>query len=408
MNLRIMLTIGMVALMALPSGALSEDNARRQDPDSRSGYRLGGFVIQPELSLGVGYNTNILLSDTGETASGFVIIAPSVRIDSDWNRHALRLEAGGEAGVFTHDMDDAYLDGKLALTGQIDVLRSFWITLDAGIEHGHEARGGDDVPGLAAEPVRFLKASGGLSAELRVSPMRVRPYVAVRRFDYSDVDLIGGGQSNQDDRDRTEMEAGAELGFRISRAYEVFIRSSLLATDYVAAVDDNGANRDSLSFSGSAGLRVRLSRLLEGVASAGVVYRQFDDVAFSDGAEVEADLELTWRPTPRLEFSAALSRGFRESTVATAGDVIDSEVSIEAAYELTRRLKLRASGGYAHADFRGADQTEMIARFGIGADWEARRGLTLSPGYEFSMRTSDIAGRDYVVHQVMINADYKF
>ncbi|MEM6664209.1 MAG: outer membrane beta-barrel protein [Pseudomonadota bacterium] len=381
----------------------------RRDRDAREpGMRVGAFRVAPAVKTSVGYDSNLFLGQSNLTTSGWTRVAPSVVISSDWNRHAVRLEADAELGLFTQSSADQYLDGQLGLAGQADITRRISLSAELIYERGHEARGSDDVPGLAAEPVTFSRFSGTLGGEFRLSPLRIRPSLTARRVDYDDVGLTGGGTSNQDDRDRDEIEGELRVGFRFSPGYEIFLQSGFLATDYLDRVDDGGANRDSFAVSASGGVRLRLTRLLEGTVSAGLKHTQFQDPAFRDTTDVIADAALTWTPTPRLTVDLGLTRGTRQSTLPGTAQVTDTELALGAAFEATRLLTLQATGGFTHSDSDGANQSEQVFNLGLGADWAVLRTLTLSPRYEFGLRSSNVAGRDYQAHRVLIEAAYAY
>ena len=68
--------------------------------DESPGIRLGSFVARPSVTITQGYNSNIFLSSSNETDSFITIAALRSQIESDWNRHGLRLDTRLEYGYF--------------------------------------------------------------------------------------------------------------------------------------------------------------------------------------------------------------------------------------------------------------------------------------------------------------------
>ena len=179
-----------------------------QDRDRPDGIRAGAFIINPSITVEESYNSNIFLEDSGVTDTFLTTIAPSLTIESNWNRHALRLVTGSEFGFFSHDSDDDYIDYNVGLSGVLDITRRAHIDGGFGYTHGHEARGTVDVPGTATEPVEFDGFSGDILGEVSTGRFRFQAFANAEDLNFEDVSLIGGGVSNEDDRDRFECSPG--------------------------------------------------------------------------------------------------------------------------------------------------------------------------------------------------------
>jgi hypothetical protein len=161
-----------------------------------------------------------------------------------------------------------------------------------------------------------------------------------------------------------------------------------MATDYRAALDDTGVNRDSIEAFAAAGLRLRLSRLLEGSLAIGYTHREQADASLGDSSEIATNVALLWSPTRRITVELNLVRDFGETTLAGASGTLESTATLGLSYELLRTLSVRARGSAARLEFSGAGRTDNVFDARFGFDWAATRSLMIAPEYRFGLRSS--------------------
>ena len=393
----------LLAILAMPiAGLVLADEANDH------GVRAGPLIITPSFAIEQRYDTNVLLSAAGATESYFVSAAPRIEIRTDWNRHALKLEAGARAGFFTHDDDDNFLDFDALLGGQIDVTRAARVTIEADVQRNHERRGSVDTPGLAAEPTIYLETGLALRGDIAFRAIRFSPFAFARMLDFDDVALGGGGTANEDDRDRLVLGGGLEIGYRATRAIEGFLRTTFEHSDYDARTDDTGVDRDSDTITVDGGVKVRLSRLIDGTASAGVTHRIVQDPTLNDVTTAFADIGLLWGPTPRLTVQLDLNREIRETTLAQSGAVKTTEAELLLRYELLRTVGLQGAARAGHLNFDGITRSDRLFGGTLAADWALTRHIELEGGYEIDLRSSRAAGLGYTAHRLFLDARYRF
>jgi len=378
------------------------------DGDEARGIRVGSFLVRPSFAVGETYDSNIFLEDSGENDSFLTTFTPDLLIESNWNRHALRLELGSELGFFTHDSDDDYFDHNAALSGVLDVTRKMRIRGRFGYLHDHEARGTVDVPTSLAEPVEFDEFNGSIVGEMEFGRFRFEAFGNAADLDFEDTERILGGKSNEDDRDRVAAEGGVELGYGVREGYEVFVRGSYLVTDYDDALDDSGLDRDSTGFRVLGGLKVDLTRLVEASVGAGYLERDYDDPSLSNSNGFAVDAGVKWSVTPITTVFLSANREINETTLsgASGADTLAGEIAVK--HELRRNLTLRASSGYAEFDYDGISRVDDIYSAGFGAEWRITRRLTLEPSYDFQLRDSNEGNLDYTDHRATLSVKYGF
>lgn len=379
-----------------------------QERDRPDGIRAGAFIINPSITVGESYESNIFLEDSGTTDTFLTTIAPRLLIESNWNRHALRLDSGAEFGFFTHDSDDNYIDYDARLSSVLDITRAMRVSGGLGFFHDHDKRGSVDVPGNIAEPVEFDRFTGDIVGEMAFGRFRFEAFANTQYLNYDDAPLIGGGDSNEDDRDRFAAETGVEIGYGVRRGYEAFIRGSYLMTDYDDAIDDTGVDRDSTGFRVLGGLKVDLTRLIEASVGIGYLARFYDDPALDDTSGVAADAGVLWSITPITTIFFTASRDINETTLTGASSAVTTAAEIGVRHALRRNLMLRVSGGFADIDYDGISRNDQLYSAGLGAEWKMTRRLTLNPSYDFRLRDSNLAGLDFTDHRATLSVSYGF
>lgn len=379
--------------------------AAQEEPD---GYRVRSFVAAPSVTAATSYDSNLFRSSTRPTGTMKVTLAPELVVSSDWSRHAVKIELGAEAGLFTDSADDNYLDAHARLKGELDVTRDMRLSFSAGFARGHDPRSSDDLPAGVTGPVVFTELELRLGADARVGRFRISPFASFRQFDFGDVALAGGGTADQDVRDRREVEAGLELGFSTGRAWELLVRAAVFDIDYRASGSTAGPARDASGFMALAGVRVRLTDLLEGRVATGIARHDYAASALADVTTLALDTRLDWHPTRRLSVFLDAGREVTETAVTGAAGRLTTSAGIGADYELLRTLTIGAEGRFVLDDYRGIARTDRTFHLGIGADWSPMRGLSIRPEYTMDLRRSDAAGQGFTAHGVALTATYRF
>lgn len=390
-----------LALLALTDLASAQNG---EEP----GIRAGPLVFTPSIGVSTQYDTNVFLSDTNETETFLFTVAPRLEVRTDWNRHGLKLETGARYGFFTHDGDDNFLDYDARLAGVLDITRRHRLVGSAEYRRAHDGRGSTDAPGNIAEPVVWTSFAADLRGEAEFNFFEIIPFARFEALDFQDAPVVGGGLNNQDDRDRTDFEAGLEVAYAVRRGYRAFLSGTYLRTDYEDPVDDFGVNRDSEGWRVLAGVRLELSELLQGSVGAGVTHRSYADATLQDATGFAVDAQLIWAPTRRLSVFANAGRDVQETTIAGASGTLTTELELGATYELLRTLSLTGALSYAQLEFDGANRTDQVFGVDLSADWAVNRKLTITPAYRFSMRRSDAPALDYTRHQGTVTAAYRF
>lgn len=194
-----------------PSGAGTE--VQREAPsDAGQEVRLGSFIVGGGLTLSELYDDNIYATESAEVGDYVTIVTPELYLESDWERHRLRVEGGAEIGRYAGNDGEDYEDAWIGADGKYDISKDSKVFGGGRINREHEDRESpDDVNGT--EPTTFARVQGHVGVAHKIERTSVRVGVTSERLDFEDVARTGG-VINNDDRDRTMYEAG---GRRVMR-----------------------------------------------------------------------------------------------------------------------------------------------------------------------------------------------
>lgn len=374
-------------------------NRERPELDAL-GARLGTFLVFPSLVVQESYTDNIFAVDDGEESDFITRFRPGLRIQSDWNNHAIGFFGSGDIGRYVDNRDEDFEDFRLGATGRVDVLRSTNVRGRINYEARHENRSSpDDVGGKA--PTEFSVLSAGIVGFHNFGRVNLSLEGTFDQFDFDDVATSLGTTINNDDRDRDEIEGAVRVGYEIIPDYEAFVRGTYNIRDYDSDLGDDGLDRDSDGFDVVGGVRIDFGGIIFGDFFAGYRSQDFDDPALDsvDGPTIGAD--ITWNVTPLTTIVGSVSRDIRETTTTdSAGNSSSARffttVALSADHELLRNLLLGAHVSASQDDFEGIERTDEIYRAEINATYMLNRYFYISGGYSFRMRDSDVSTEDFM------------
>lgn len=369
-----------------------------------NGIRAGSFIIKPSLALSESYDSNFFNEADDVSDSHITTISPQIRIESDFSRHKIAARAALREFIphqLTNDAESTFLVG---VDGEIDVTRQLRIAIGSGVTRTAQGRGDDESDNGLNGPVYSDRYGNALTVQYLAGDFRIEPFFSAVFQDFID----RGQLVNQDDRDRLTISGGLELGYRVARGYEAFIRGRFFDVNFRDDVDDFGVNRDSRGVDMLAGVELKLSRLVTGRAGFGFVYSRFDDPRFDDTTDFTAQIGLNWTPTRLLGLSLNASRELQQTNVAGAADRIQTDATLAARYEILRNVNGTVRLGFERTEFNGIDRTDTGFFGGFGLAWQATRQVGVNLSYRYAQETSTDPNEEFSKHQVTLGTRYEF
>ncbi|MEM9723948.1 MAG: outer membrane beta-barrel protein [Pseudomonadota bacterium] len=400
------------ALALQTAGAFAQERdfgIRPALPDYRDelGIRRGAFTIRPELNTSIEFTDNAFFSETQEEEDFILRVAPSVSVESEWSRHALRASAGAAYGFFFDNQSDNYVDAFGELQGVYDISRIASVRATGLVQRQHDRRGNIDVANAAIEPVEYTTYTGRVDGRYKPNRVRISPFAEYSFRDFEDNSTIFGIDNN-DDRDRGRVAGGLEIGYEFLRGYEAFVRAQLDSVNYSDSVDDQGLDRDSVGVAGLAGVRFELTRLLVADLGVGYISRDYDDANLDRLTGITALARANWSVTPLTHVVLSVERDIEETTTAGASGAFATIGEVEVVHSLRRDLLISAFANVVDRDFEGGFRQDNSYGVGVGAEYSLNPNFSFEGRYEYSRRDSNAVGRDFSANQVFLGLTAKY
>lgn len=368
---------GAIALgaLALPSAAMAQNvaetsmiviapdlqrsdaaGARVEPGFSPRPIAVAGLLIEPSLSTVGGYDTNVF-NFTEARDDAVLLLTPRLRARADTNRHLLQIDTVGQLRRFARLRTENSEEFQVNALTRLDLADRNTITAGGSIARQIEPRSTFATVPDAANPVSFSLAQANLAGDFAIGRLAVRPGALISESRFDDVDLLGGGISDQSFRDLRTYGGSLALGYRFSDLAMLFAQGRY--TDATSTRPPPGDERDSTDLMLTGGIRGQISPLLMAEVALGYRKRDFALEQFLDfeGLTYHADIE--WYVTPLLTITAEAEQDFFNSGIIEVAGILSNSFSLSAFYDPLRNLRLSATASFEHFNFR---ETESRAR----------------------------------------------
>jgi len=381
----------------------------RPRPDFEAkGIQTGSFTLFPQVEAGVGYVSNVYSASIDPKGDGYIFIAPSALLRSDWSRHGLRIAGGAEFQRYFSEGAENRTDWWVEGEGRYDIVGDSNVALISRVAKTTEPRYSEGFPDDAAEPVSIRTT--GVTARGTYQGPRVRLIAAASftKLDYADVDSLNGGTVDQDYRDRkvTRFSGRGEYAFTPDTA--VFLQLSRSHIDYdnfTLPIDDRSAKENMIL----GGISMDFSGVLRGTAGIGYVERDFDLAAYGKSKGFVADVKVEYFVTELTTITATAHRYLRDGAVRGSPGYFDNQVGLRVDHELLRNLLLFVQAEYRHDKYQRIDRRDKITFAGGGARYLMSPRWEIGGRVEYTDRNSSgiDRGRDINEFRALVSVTWK-
>ncbi|MBX2832247.1 MAG: outer membrane beta-barrel protein [Rhodospirillales bacterium] len=371
-------------------------------PKDDAGIRLGRFLLSPAITSRVQYDDNIFLSEDGATSDVITTVTPRLTLQGDWRVFHLHLAAGSELGFFADSTDDDYQDIDLKAAASLDLGSS---SIEGAIDwnQSHDARGDNDVPSSATEPVIYRDVIGQLGGRYATNDLRYETSFAIRRLEFDDSTAIDGSTIRNDDRDRIETRETLRALLPLDLGREAYGEITFNQRQYDRVPDDTERIRDSSGFQAFGGLRLDLTDLITADLAAGWMNQSYADPAFGNINDYTLRADIDWSVTRLTGLKFSASRAVRETTVTGASGILAFDIGAGISHELRRWLQLGARAHYSDEEFRQTTRRDRTSRIGLNMAYQLNRYAQINGAINHDLRLSNSDGNDYRRFQTQIS-----
>lgn len=390
-----------LTLLGSASPLLAEDvrgqgvAERQYEAYTPLGVRAGGFVLRPSLAVSETYDSNVFATNTGEVDDFVTEINPNVVAESEWSRHAVRLEANVAQRLYASESGEDTTDWTLGANGRIDVLDDTVIRV--GFLYGSlsEDRGAPEAIGAAAEPTTYEQRTASASLTQRFNRLSGEVGATYTELDFDDTPLIGGGVDDNDDRDRSVLEIAVEAGYELVADTVVFLRGTYNVRDYEQEVPVAAVDRDSDGYELVAGASFELGSLATGEVFAGYQEQSFEDPSFAAVTGLAYGASVDWYATPLTTVRFRADTSIEDTTSGGASAFERQRVGVGLDHEFLRNLIASLDLEFAQEDFSGSTRKDEIYDVTFGVDYLIDRVFSIGFFVGHEERDSTVSGESF-------------
>jgi hypothetical protein len=333
------------------------------------GIGMSSFKAFAKAETGIVASTNPTKSTTNRKAGAALRFAPSLRLQSDWSRHDLRLEAAGEFIEYPGQASASTRTAALRSNFRLDIRSTTFADFDASYNLNQERDVRRGTGALTADPRLDQTLAAGAAITHDFGYLQGTLGLRLARFVADDVRLSNGTTEDNGDRAYTAPELTARLALRPQSPISPFIE---LAADHRSF--DRKRNRfrvknDSTGLRASLGVAFNDSPVWEGALAATWLWRGFADASLDSESTIGLAGAVTWRPTDFASLTFTTGVGLDDTRDSADPTSRTWNAGLAASYSLSDVINLNGNASFEIADDAGpADLTTDV---GFGIEWQA-------------------------------------
>ena len=362
------------------------------------GAHFGAFTFYPKLDTAVTYDDNIYALQN-KTDDVVFRVSPSFKIDGDARPYKLNFYGGVDRLLYAKNSDENRTDWRFGSRDSLEFLPETTLALNAGYAKNHEDRGDPNSNQTAIKPTVYYRTDAGFELARNVGQLRAGLRGTYAYTNYNDSPQLGGGITNNDDRDRKNYFTEGKLGYEFSTGYFVIAKVAYDSVVYNDRFDDGGFDRRSTGLRGSVGVAFELTQVLTGEATVGYLERRYRDLRFNDLKRFAYNAQIEWFPSELTSLRFTINNAPQETVSGGYRGFIANTFQVRVEHELMRTVKLTGTVRYIENSYLRDDITTVPAKtekyYGLsaGVKYILNRNLSTVLGYDYNKKTSTATGR---------------
>jgi hypothetical protein len=370
-----------------------------QDAYEPLGLRVGSFLLKPALEVTRGYDTNPSHS-ANSTASGFTVVEPTLKMQSQWARHEFGLDLRGSYSETDKlsSLSRPLLDTKART--RIDVSRDTAINAEARLYLSTDYPGSPNLPvGFAKLPI-FTTYGTTVGLTQHINRLELTAKATVDRTQYQKTLLLDGTTSSNQDRDFDQYGGAVRASYEVFPGVKPFVEVGADTRMHDLPFDRDGLQRDSKSMTPRVGTTFDMARRLTGEISVGYLTRKFEDPTLPNLAGIVADASLVWNATGLTTATLIASSKGEETVVQGVSGVLRRDIGVQVDHALRRWLIWTVRAGYGLDGYVGAsngspERKDTRVSLGTALTYKFNREFSLKGEYRYDQLQSNLPGPSY-------------
>jgi hypothetical protein len=349
------------------------------------GVTLGGFILYPRVEIGSGATTNTYLTSNEAITSPFLYETASGRLASRWARHELRILASTTHREYIGESRRNEHLWNVDVYGRIDAHSSIKVEANVNASQNFENLFSGEVAANVAALSQYQRNFVSVRSTYSEGSTRAFAVVDYTKFNFSTVPLRGGGNQDQNFRDREILGLSGQFEYARSPSVAFFAQVSGRKTSFNRPLPTGQPSVSSQSARILGGVNVDIAGKWRGSIGVGYIIRDYESGSYKTrrgiAAEVRTDLFLT----QRLTLGITARRTIEDITVGVPTPSFNNTASARIDYELLRNLILSATGEFLRQS--GRNETYRLT---AGSRFLASRRFNVQGLLSYSQRSPDM------------------
>ena len=358
---------------------------------------ISSFHLTPMLKADATYDDNLLRTNTNETSDTVYSAAPSIAINSNWDNHALNLEAGVEAVRHQDTSEEDHENWHANLNGRIDIRDNQHLTLETKNKHFHEDRtdpeSSDPTLPRAQVDQHTAEAEWHYTGDAVMGELTT----SIDRFRYDSTPTTDYGVRNRD-----ILTLASRFTWMPWGNWGIFIEPAYEKLNYARATDSTGINRDATRTRLTGGLIYAITDITHIELGTGIARLNPSDSTLKNSNTLALTTNLYWSPLEELNIRGGLNRTTDTTTLAGISSITRTTGNLTLAYAYNEHLIVRTSGSYQYASFENSTHNDEDWTFNIGNDYLFSDTTKLTLDYHYRNRDSTIATNSFTNNLVRL------
>lgn len=353
----------------------------RPDYDYR-GVRVGDFIIRPEVSESLGYQSNVQAASSGK-GSAVLDTGASAQVVSNWSRNAIGLSASLDDTQYLQQSRYSALNWNVSLGGVYQIGRD-----SAFVGYTHQTLNQTpadlDTPRLD-RPIPYRIDDALLGYDAVVNRLSLRPKIDVQRLTF-DNGSVAGQPYLQQFRDRTVLTTSLVAGYEMAERQRLVlvVRNASALYDQT---DSTGLLHNYNDTSVLAGMDDDVDGVVRIRALVGYETRAFSAAQFKTIQAPIAEATLIYNPTGLTTLTASVTRRIADSSDESVTGYTETAARLVVDHEYLRNVLLQAQAVASLGEYPGGGSQTLYA-LGGGVTWLVNRNLRLTLSETVTTRSS--------------------
>ncbi len=384
------------------------------DPFAPTGIRAGAFTFFPALELTGGFDTDPAHTQGGRS-SWLGIVAPELRVRSDWERHQLNADIKGSYLAYSEkfgfnadgtptgtpdSLDRPTLDARAV--GRLDVNSRGRFDVEGRVLVGTDAPGSPNIQaGLTRLPITTtVGATAGYTQTFNRFELTAKS--SIDRGMWQASTFTDGETAGNEDRNYDQFGGAVRAAYDLKPGIRPFLEAGADTRVHDLKFDRNGEQRDSTGEYAKVGTTFELTRKLIGEVAVGYLTRQYVDPNLEHIGGLTFDAALIYAMTPLTTVTLTAKSSVNEVIVAGVSGDLSRDLSLQIDHAFRRWLIGTAKFGYGLDNYVGLERQDQRFFASLALIYKLTRELQLKGELRRDWLASSVPGVDYTADQVLL------